>query len=185
MQGFNVDKSKTLNAALYILNQLGEADYHKIFKILYFADQEHLKLYGRPITGDSYQAMNFGPVPSFLYDLFKTAEKGIHPFAEAIQMATAFSVRRNNNIPFVLATQVSDTDELSETDLELIISSINANKELSFTELVDKSHDAAWTNAAEKQDIEMSYIDMAYAVGTSEEMIKYIVLNAENDKNLS
>jgi len=37
MQGFNVDTNKTLNAALYVLNNLGEADYHKTFKILYFA----------------------------------------------------------------------------------------------------------------------------------------------------
>lgn len=185
MQGFNVDKTKTLNAALYILNQLGEADYHKIFKILYFADQEHLKQYGRPITGDSYQAMNFGPVPSFLYDLFKTAEKGIHPFAEAVEISTAFSVRRENNVPYVLATQESDLDELAETELELIINSIHANRELSFTELVKKSHDIAWTNAAEKHDIEISYIDMATAIGTSAEMMKYIALNAENDQNLS
>ena len=34
MQVFNVDKEKTLNAALLILNNLGQADYHKVFKIL-------------------------------------------------------------------------------------------------------------------------------------------------------
>ena len=48
MQAFNVDTEKTLNAAIFILNKLGQADYHKVFKILYFAEQQHLKNYGQP-----------------------------------------------------------------------------------------------------------------------------------------
>ena len=181
MQGFNVDKTKTLNAALYIVNQLGEADQHKIFKILYFADQEHLKQFGRPITGDSYYALNFGPVPSFLYGIFKAAEKGIHPFAEGLEMSKAFSVNRKNNIPYIEATKASDLNKLGETDLELIINSINDNKHLSFIELVQKSHDIAWHNAAKKHDIEISFIDMAFAANTSNAMINNIILNAENE----
>jgi len=181
MQGFNVDKTKTLHAALYILNHLGETDSHKIFKILYFADQEHLKQFGRPITGDSYQATKFGPVPSFLYGLFKAAEKGVHPFAEAIEMFTAFSVSRKDNIPHIQATKAADINELAETDLEVITNSIKANKELSFAELVIKSHDIAWINAAKKHDTEISYIDMAIAANTSHVMINHIVLNAENE----
>lgn len=55
----------------YVLNTLGKAQFHELFKILYFADQEHIKIYGRPITGDKYIAMKYGPVPSFLYDILK------------------------------------------------------------------------------------------------------------------
>jgi uncharacterized phage-associated protein len=185
MNGFNVDKVKTLNAAVFILNQLGETDYHKVFKILYFADQNHLKKYGRPITGDTYQAMNFGPVPSFLYDLFKAAEKGIHPFAEAMELSSSFTVRRAGNIPCVSATIVADADELSESNLEVIIASITEHKGLNFEELVKKSHDKAWDDAAKLTETEMSYLDIAAVAGTSEEMMQYIALNAENDQKLS
>ncbi len=184
MQGFNIDKSKTLNAALYILNQVQEADYHKIFKILYFADQDHLKKFGRPITGDCYQAMNFGPVPSFLYDIFKAAEKGNHPFHEAVEMSVLFSIRRDGNIPYVTAKIESDLDQLSETDLEALNQSIESNQALNFYELVEKSHDSAWTNASKRIDIEMPYLEIAEAAGTSEDMIHYILLNAENDQNI-
>lgn len=184
MQGFNVDKIKTLNAALYILSELGQTDFHKIFKILYFAEQQHLKYYGRPLTGDSYNAMPFGPVPSFLYDVLKAAEKGTHPFAEAIEMSKAFSVDRIDNKPIVNLVQRPDLDQLSESNLEVLNSSIQENKTLSFKELTDKSHDKAWANAEQALDTEMSYLDMAQSVDTSEEMLKYICLNAENNGSI-
>ena len=44
---------------------------HKLCKILYFADQRHLSLYGRSITGDTYIAMQYGPVPSNVDDILK------------------------------------------------------------------------------------------------------------------
>ena len=50
---FDIDKSKAINSILFVLNELGDkkSDAHKVFKILYFADQKHLVTYGRPITG--------------------------------------------------------------------------------------------------------------------------------------
>ena len=38
---------------------------------MFLAEKYHLVRYGRPITGDRYDAMKDGPVPSFTYDLFK------------------------------------------------------------------------------------------------------------------
>jgi uncharacterized phage-associated protein len=184
MHGFKVDKTKTLNAALYVLNILGEAYYHKIFKILYFADQDHLKNYGRPITGDAYQAMHFGPVPSFLYDILKAAEKGSHPFQEAMEMSGSFSVRRNGNLPLATAIKEADIDELSGSELDILSTCIEENKRLNFEQLVTKSHDDAWTDAAASMDIEMSYLNIAKAAGTSDDMISYIALNAENVQNI-
>ena len=64
---FNPEKS--LQAVLYVANRLERKDFHKIFKVLYFADREHLTKYGRPITGDTYVAMEYGPVPSMIYDI--------------------------------------------------------------------------------------------------------------------
>ncbi|WP_442588893.1 Panacea domain-containing protein [Pedobacter sp. AW31-3R] len=181
MQAFNVDKEKTLNAALLILNKLGEADYHKIFKILYFAEQQHLKNYGQPLTGDTYQAMPYGPVPSFLYDIFKASENQSSPFGEALELAKAFSVKRKDKIPFVTANNNADTDELSETNIDAILASIEENHQLSFKEITDKSHDTAWAKAEQAVETEMSYLDIAESAQATPEMLKYISLHAENN----
>ena len=72
MSKFRFDLNKSINAALFVLNEMGGiCDFHKVFKTLYFADKNHLSKFGRPITGDWYVAMKNGPVPSNLYDIFK------------------------------------------------------------------------------------------------------------------
>lgn len=65
------DKVQTLNALLFVANRVQRKDFHKIFKVIYFADRQHLADWGRPITGDTYIAMDAGPVPSRLYDMLK------------------------------------------------------------------------------------------------------------------
>ncbi len=181
MQVFNVDKEKTLNAALLILNKLGTADYHKVFKVLYFAEQQHLKKYGQPLTGDSYQAMPFGPVPSFLYDVFKAAENQTSPFAEAMDFSSAFLVTRNKKIPYVTAAKEACLDELSESNVEVILKSVDENGHLNFDEITQKSHDAAWAKAENAPETEMSYLDIAESAEATPEILKYIQLNAENN----
>lgn len=39
------NKEVAINAMLYVINRVGRADLHKVFKILYFADQSHLLQY--------------------------------------------------------------------------------------------------------------------------------------------
>jgi uncharacterized phage-associated protein len=65
------NKEKTLQAMLYTATHLTRRDFHKVFKILYFADRKHLYDWGTPITGDTYIAMEAGPVPSRAYDMLK------------------------------------------------------------------------------------------------------------------
>ena len=47
----------------------GEINKLKALKLVYFADRYHLRRYARPITGDEYLAMPFGPVASGAKDL--------------------------------------------------------------------------------------------------------------------
>lgn len=47
----------------------GEINKLKALKLVYFADRYHLRRFGRPITGDEYLAMSYGPVASGAKDL--------------------------------------------------------------------------------------------------------------------
>jgi uncharacterized phage-associated protein len=75
---FQFDEKKAIAAILYILKKVSDqgakSDLHKLFKILYFAEREHLATWGRPITGDFFIAMQYGPVPSHIYDMIKSVK---------------------------------------------------------------------------------------------------------------
>ena len=49
----------------------GKINRMKALKLIYFADRLHLRTYGRPIIGDDYWAMQFGPVPSCTNNIAK------------------------------------------------------------------------------------------------------------------
>jgi uncharacterized phage-associated protein len=49
-----------------------ELDTYKALKLLFLADKNHLVRFARPITGDCYVAMEYGPVASHSFDLLKS-----------------------------------------------------------------------------------------------------------------
>lgn len=175
---FQFDKEKAIAAVLYIVKKIDEqhekADFHKIFKILYFAESKHLALWGRPITGDYFIAMEHGPVPSAIYDIFKSV-KGDSVFIPTTTFCSYFRIATH----FVEAKQEPDLDVLSESELSLIDKAIVENVHFSFKELVEKSHKIAWRWA--KKDDKMSYKLIAHEAGADlEKMMPYLQFNAEN-----
>lgn len=183
------DINRIKAAILYVLSKVGETDYHKLFKILYFADQKHLVRFGRPITGDQYEAIQYGPVPVETYDLFKhlaSQDSFVMPSQEVADLFSSFSFRQLANgparpIPMVASDEAPDMDELSASDVECLSKSIAENRHLNFYDLTEKSHDSAWTQAnevaAQSYDTTMEPVSIARAGGASEEMVQYITEN--------
>lgn len=176
---YKMDKGKIIHSLLFVLNKLGgKSNLHKIFKILYFADQKHLVSYGFPVTGDFYIAMQHGPVPSLSYDVLK-AIRGDSFWTAGKEYSDLFEVEDN----IVIAKQMPDMDELAESDVECLLEAIAENKDLNFQQLIDKSHKSAWEKARNDEsnfDNEMKVEDIAKEVNVNEEMLKYIMLNIEN-----
>lgn len=163
---------KAINSLLYSLQQLGgKTDMHKLCKILYFADQRHLSHYGRSITGDTYIAMQFGPVPSCVDDILK-ALRGDSFFSSSdeIELLKKSLVFENR---YILRSLVApDMDELSETDVECLSYAVNICKDKSFAELTQFSHGLAWNNT--KRDREISVKDILREAGDEEAYVEYI-----------
>ena len=182
MPNFKIDIEKSINATLYVLDKLGgRADFHKVFKILYFADQKHLSKYGRPVTGDSYVAMKNGPVPSNIYDIFKSIKSDSIFVDYGKKFVSYFDIKTNQH--HVTAKLKADLEVLSETDIDCIDESIEENKHLSFAQLTDKSHDNAYNKSINNDYI--SLFEIAKAGGADDTMLKYISLNIENQRALS
>ncbi len=62
---FRFQLPKVINALAYFASH-GIRDLTKLkaAKLLYYVDKYHLLKYGRPVIGDHYVCMDFGPVPS-------------------------------------------------------------------------------------------------------------------------
>jgi len=164
---FNEDK--TINAVLYIVRKLRRKDFHKIFKILYFSDREHLNEFGRTITGDRYIAMPDGPLPTNLYDIFK-AVRGDGYFKEnGKKFAMFFSVI---DWDIVISNKEPDLRKLSKTDLKHLDKSLELYGEMSWDEIREKSHDYAWRNTASNKEI--NFEDIIREVGGDDDYINYV-----------
>ena len=68
---FNFNESKTVEFLVFIAARWPGITPFFVAKVLFFADRDHLRAYGRPVTGDVYIAMPDGPVPSHVYDMVK------------------------------------------------------------------------------------------------------------------
>ncbi len=173
------DREKALNTVLYISKKLEKADFHKVFKILYFAEQKHLAKYGASILGDVFVAMKNGPVPSKIYDILQALRNEL-----AFNVDTQFEKKlievKDNH--YIQPVGEFDLELLSETELECINESILENKTLSFSLLTNKSHDDAWKGA--DQNDTMSIFDIARTGGANEQMLSYISEVLENQKPL-
>lgn len=162
------DKDVTLNAVLYIIRRMGgKVDMHKIFKTLFFADQEHLSKYGRTITGDVYIAMAYGPVPSKTDDIFKAVRGDSYFPAGELQEYFHFV-----NKYIVENDREPDLDYLSQSDIMCLDNAIEKCRDLTFSQLTGLSHGLAWQNTA--KDRQISFADILREEGDTEEYIRYI-----------
>ena len=159
------DKVKTLNALLFVANRVQRKDFHKIFKIIYFADRQHLVDWGRPITGDTYIAMEAGPVPSRLYDMMKIV-RGDSYMPDTEGLSQYFRVE---NWMYVNPLQNADLNELSSNEQEALQDAINKYAGLSYDEIKEKSHDVAWRSTA--RDFSISWENIAREAGLDEEEV--------------
>ncbi len=169
----------TRSTLLYILEKLGgEADFHKIFKILFFADKKHLVRFGSTITDDSYMAMDFGPVPSMAYDVLK-ALRGEGFMIDKKDYFTPYFELKNSFT--VKALRKPDMDDISESEKMVIDEVIEECKHMGFAQRTSASHGYAWENA---KGGDISIVDMAKEDKASEDMIKYIETVKENNKTV-
>jgi len=162
------NKTKTISAILYIANRLKRKDFHKIFKILYFSEREHLSDYGRMITGDTYIAMNDGPVPSCVYDIFKSV-RGDGYFKDNGEFSKYFSV---SGTDLLVPHCDADMRELSKSEIEAFDNSLALYGNLSWDEIREKSHDYAWRNTIQNRQI--SCEDIMREAGNTDDFIEYV-----------
>lgn len=142
---FSFNESKTVEAVVFIAQCWSGITPFFLSKVLFFADRDHLRQYGRPVTGDSYVAMASGPVPSRVYDMLKG---NLDYFGDPGAIVKAIRVDHNERWARIYADREPDLDLLSETDIELLKAAVEFCHGKSFAELSELTHqEPAWAQA--------------------------------------
>lgn len=144
---FRFDPEKLVQAIAYLsahgVRQLSKL---KLTKLLYFADKYHLLRFGRPILGDRYYCLDFGPVPSVALNLLNeqispSEEPG--PHSELFRQYLTVDTRVR--YPEFNAAREPDTSALTGSDREALDHTIQQYGTLSALQLRDLSHrDPTW-----------------------------------------
>ena len=166
------EPARALEQVLYVAKRLQHPSFHTISKVLYFADKEHLSRYGSLLTGDTYVAMRYGPVPSATYNLLKAAagrREALIPSEWYDLVKGALTVEGEHR---VRARRDARADLISASQRECLDTSIRENGRLGFQKLVDKSHDGAWRSADQNEIIELAAI--AKTLPNAKEVLAYL-----------
>jgi uncharacterized phage-associated protein len=153
---FNFDESKAVETLVYVARAWPDITPFYLSKILFFADRDHLRDYGRPVTGDAYIAMANGPVPSRIYDIIKGE---LDFFGAPAAIDEALSIVLTDKYHEIRAKREPNTDLLSETDIVAIDNAIRFCRGKPFSELSNLTHqEPAWFKAEANAEMDLELL---------------------------
>jgi len=136
---FRVNQEKAVEALVYLASKRPGIDVFHVCKVIFYADVTHFRKYGRPITGDTYCAMDEGPVPSLVYDIMK--QNRFH--AGLIKHANA-RIRIGKTVQGWATLEGAkgefESGRFSRTDLECLDKAIAKYADMPFKDLWDLVH---------------------------------------------
>lgn len=126
------DKSKAIEAILYLANRLTNPTKLQIFKLLYLADKLHLSRYGRFIIRDQYVAMKRGPVPSHTFNMIRSPS----------EIEGNLQVGEDNRA--IYPCRDANPQKFSQSDIECLDETLRLYGRASAGQLIELTHDQLW-----------------------------------------
>lgn len=178
---FRPDHEKIVELLLYLAHALPGADKYQAVKMFYLADREHLLRYGRPITQESYVAMDYGPVASTVLDLFNHNRNVLARFggAEGLPFTFARKQRSNGRELAILGEPRRQIDRslFSKSDLRVFDEVIAKYGSYSFNQLFRLTHKhfaytRAWNERNGRNASQMRYEEMIESPDDRERLLE-------------
>ena len=170
---------RALESILFLSSRLANPEIHEVLKLRYFADKLHMSRYGFAISGDSYSAMEFGPVASETYNILKAARGDRNPWISdeyhELVRGTLIVVKKD-----VFPQRDAKLELLAPSDVACLEEAMNRWGGLNFKQRTKLSHDAAyeeaWAHAKEKDAdaFEMPMRSIALTLENPEEVSDYM-----------
>ena len=155
------DRTKAIEAILFLASRLSNPGKYIICKRLYLADKCSLEKYGRFIFGETYCAMERGATPSNAYDLLKDA---------AESDIDGIKVQGNRVIP----SRKPNLDYLSESDIECLEEAIKTPGWRIKQDTHDAAYQKSWNNRGDKGSAPIPVENIAKLFADSDDLIDYL-----------
>jgi uncharacterized phage-associated protein len=169
---FDFDERKATSAAAVFLRRAGRTmNYMKLLKLLYIAERESLRRFGRPICGDDYVSMKLGPVMSIVFNLIKEERSDEDFWLSHIR-------RRENEKYEVELFEDPGLGPLSEAEIELLETTFDHYKNADQWDLSRISHEFPEWDAPKGSCHKIPPERVLRAVGKSDEEIDEIAREA-------
>lgn len=154
--------------ALVFFAQRGVRDLDKMkaAKLLFHADKYHLLKYGRPVLGDQYACMDYGPVPSASLNVMNdvvAGDKHFRPLAKEL-FDEYLTVEKSmfRKYPVFRARKEPDLDVFSDSDIEALDHAQKNHGAKSAWNLSEQSHEEPSWKLANEQRAPGSSVIMDY-----------------------
>jgi uncharacterized phage-associated protein len=152
---------KALEVLLYLAAKVPKFDQYKACKMFFLSDKRHLVRYGRTITGDEYDALEHGPIPSMTRERIKTL---LENAAADKDLGEVFKLDVRFKYPRLVGTRDADLEALSQTDLQVLNETIEEFGNKGFDELKALTHEMvaykkAWKDDTSAKSFPMSFED--------------------------
>lgn len=135
---FKISYNKTIEVVVWLANMRPGIDIYHVAKVLFYADKKHINKYGRPITGDTYIRMPYGPVPSGVRDIV-TENSWLSP-DQLAQIKNSLIIDKNDNHYKLAAVRKPNMMYFSKSDIACLEDSLNKYGDMPFDELYQTTH---------------------------------------------
>ena len=127
------EKKATQAAGILISKSGGTINYMKLIKLIYLANRESFRQWGRPIVPDGYFSLPHGPILSRVLDLLsEQLQPGNFSFwQDHVSAPTAYNVKLMKD---------PGLDELNQKEIELLEEMLARYGKMSEWELVEWCH---------------------------------------------
>lgn len=176
---FKFAPEKFVACLTFLASHIRGLDKLKAAKLLYYADKRHLIRYGRPILGDVYYHLDYGPVPSKALDIMNEA---INPYRlRGIAQSNLELLRRYLKVstegrshPVFEPKDDPDLEVLSESEQEALHETLKGYGRYSGSQLIELTHaEAAWQKSEKNEEIDYRLF-FEGARGAAPEALEYL-----------
>lgn len=134
---YRINYEKAIETIVWLANEKPGIDIYRVAKVLFYADKKHVNRYARPITGDTYIHMDYGPLPSGVRDLI-TENDWLSP--DYLDLVRNSLIIQKSTYLKIAALRKPNMEYLSGTDIECLKESLREYGDKPFDYLKRLTH---------------------------------------------